>query len=63
MRALLKGREAASDRRASCLFCTIGARPPEADRADFTGGKSRDRYGNPMTVKVKGVVEPFYVEE
>ena len=27
-----------------------------------TGGKSRDRYGNPMTVKVKGVVEPFYVE-
>ena len=28
-----------------------------------TGGKSRDRYGNPMTVKVKGVVEPFYVEE
>lgn len=23
-------------------------------------GKSRDRYGNPMTVKVKGVVEPFY---
>ncbi len=23
-------------------------------------GKSRDRYGNPMTIKVKGVVEPFY---
>jgi hypothetical protein len=27
-----------------------------------TGGKSKDRYGNPMTVKVKGVVEVFYVE-
>jgi Protein of unknown function (DUF3297) len=27
-----------------------------------TGGKSKDRYGNPMTVKVKGAVEVFYVE-
>ena len=27
-----------------------------------TGGKSKDRYGNPMTVKVKGTVEVFYVE-
>ena len=27
-----------------------------------TGGKSRDRYGNPMMVKVKGTVEVFYVE-
>ncbi len=23
-------------------------------------GKSRDRYGNPMTIKLKGAVEPFY---
>jgi hypothetical protein len=23
-------------------------------------GKSRDRYGNPMTVKLKGSVEPYY---
>jgi hypothetical protein len=28
-----------------------------------SGGKSRDRYGNPMTVKVSGKVEAFYVEE
>ena len=27
-----------------------------------TGGKSKDRFGNPMTVKVSGKVEPFYVE-
>jgi hypothetical protein len=27
-----------------------------------TGGKSKDRYGNPMTVKIKGAVEVFYVE-
>jgi hypothetical protein len=27
-----------------------------------TGGKSKDRYGNAMTVKVKGTVEVFYVE-
>jgi hypothetical protein len=26
------------------------------------GGKSKDRYGNPMTVKVKGTVEVYYVE-
>lgn len=25
-----------------------------------TGGKSKDRYGNPMTVKVPGKVEAFY---
>jgi hypothetical protein len=25
-------------------------------------GKSRDRFGNPMTVKLKGTVEPFYRE-
>ena len=23
-------------------------------------GKSRDRYGNPMTLKLKGKVEPYY---
>ena len=23
-------------------------------------GKSRDRFGNPMTVKLKGTVEPYY---
>lgn len=28
-----------------------------------TGGKSKDRFGNPMTVKVSGKVEPFYAEE
>ncbi len=27
------------------------------------GGKSKDRYGNPMTVKVTGKVEAFYKEE
>jgi Protein of unknown function (DUF3297) len=26
------------------------------------GGKSKDRYGNPMTVKITGPVEVFYVE-
>ncbi len=26
------------------------------------GGKSKDRYGNPMTVKVTGKVEVYYVE-
>ncbi len=25
-------------------------------------GRSRDRFGNPMTVKLKGVVEPYYEE-
>jgi len=25
-------------------------------------GRSRDRHGNPMTVKLKGVVEPFLTE-
>jgi len=23
-------------------------------------GKSRDRYGNPMTIKIKGTVEPYF---
>jgi hypothetical protein len=27
-----------------------------------TGGKSKDRFGNPMLVKVSGKVEAFYVE-
>jgi Protein of unknown function (DUF3297) len=27
-----------------------------------TGGKSKDRFGNPMLVKLSGKVEPFYVE-
>jgi hypothetical protein len=27
-----------------------------------TGGKSKDRYGNPMTVKISGTVNVFYVE-
>jgi hypothetical protein len=27
-----------------------------------TGGKSKDRYGNPMLVKLTGTVEVFYVE-
>ncbi len=27
-----------------------------------TGGKSKDRYGNPMTVKVTGTVEVYYLE-
>jgi Protein of unknown function (DUF3297) len=27
-----------------------------------TGGKSKDRYGNPMTAKITGKVEVFYVE-
>lgn len=26
------------------------------------GGKSKDRYGNPMTVKISGKVEVYYVE-
>ena len=26
------------------------------------GGKSKDRYGNPMTVKITGMVDVFYVE-
>ena len=26
------------------------------------GGKSKDRYGNPMTVKITGKVEVYYVE-
>lgn len=25
-----------------------------------TGGKSKDRYGNPMTIKVRGTVKPYY---
>jgi hypothetical protein len=27
-----------------------------------TGGKSKDRHGNPMTVKISGKVEVFYAE-
>jgi hypothetical protein len=27
-----------------------------------TGGKSKDRFGNPMLVKVSGKVEAYYVE-
>lgn len=27
------------------------------------GVKSKDRYGNPMTVKIKGTVEVYYVEK
>jgi hypothetical protein len=27
-----------------------------------SGGKSKDRFGNPMTVKVSGTVEAYYVE-
>ena len=26
-------------------------------------GRSRDRFGNPMTVKLRGVVEPYYEEQ
>ncbi len=26
-------------------------------------GRSRDRFGNPMTIKLKGVVEPYYEEQ
>jgi hypothetical protein len=26
-------------------------------------GKSRDRHGNPMTIKLKGEVEPYYESE
>lgn len=26
----------------------------------IAAGKSRDRFGNPMTVKLKGTVEPYY---
>ena len=26
------------------------------------GGKSKDRYGNPMTVKISGKVEVYYME-
>ncbi len=26
-------------------------------------GKSRDRFGNPMTIKLKGVVEPYYEDK
>jgi hypothetical protein len=25
-------------------------------------GKARDRRGNPMTLKIKGVVEPYFLE-
>ena len=25
-------------------------------------GRSRDRRGNPMTIKVKGTVEPYFIE-
>ena len=26
-------------------------------------GKARDRYGNPLTIKIKGKVEPFFENE
>jgi hypothetical protein len=26
----------------------------------LTAGKAKDRFGNPMTVKLKGVVEPYF---
>ena len=26
-------------------------------------GRSRDRRGNPMTIKVKGTVEPYFIEQ
>jgi len=26
-------------------------------------GKSRDRHGNPMTIKIKGKVEPYFYDE
>lgn len=26
-------------------------------------GRSRDRRGNPMTIKIKGVVEPYYLAQ
>ena len=29
----------------------------------LTAGKARDRAGNPMTIKLKGVVEPYYRNE
>jgi hypothetical protein len=28
----------------------------------IAAGRSRDRHGNPMTIKLKGEVEPFYEE-
>ena len=28
-----------------------------------SGGKSKDRFGNPMLIKLSGKVEPFYVEK
>jgi hypothetical protein len=28
----------------------------------FSAGKSRDRHGNPMLIKLKGVVEPYFRE-
>jgi hypothetical protein len=29
----------------------------------IAAGKSRDRHGNPMTIKLKGTVEPYYEGE
>jgi hypothetical protein len=29
----------------------------------IAAGKSRDRYGNPMTIKLKGKVEPFFEDD
>ena len=26
----------------------------------FAAGRSRDRYGQPMTIKLQGAVEPYY---
>ena len=28
-----------------------------------TAGKAKDRAGNPMTIKLKGVVEPYFRNE
>jgi Protein of unknown function (DUF3297) len=28
-----------------------------------TAGKAKDRYGNPLTVKLKGTVEPYFRDE
>ena len=28
-----------------------------------TAGKAKDRYGNPLTIKLKGTVEPYFREQ
>jgi hypothetical protein len=50
MRALLSFREADRDRRASCLFYTKGARPPEAFRADFLRPRIARAAAKPLPV-------------